>query len=190
MDKSNSGVGREIIGHLLQLHGVLKTFSVSRLLSADDLKKFKLNEAGKPSKSKKVFQENLKKYLESNKNESVPGTIYKKQILTMDDSIRDTVSDIFSKHSPTPKNNRDNPKNNTTPSKEKPTIGSDGCKKVSKLAVSVSNKLFEENLTEQETAQVLLTAADMLNLDIDAFMRALDGDDDIDDDDDENNWYF
>lgn len=168
--------GKEVVGHLLQLHGVLKTFSVSRLLTKDDLKKLRTDADGKPSRSKKVFTENLKKYLEQNKNELVPGTIYKKPIFTVDDSVKEKVRELFSKHKANP----------IRAIKPGPSDLDD--RRLAKIAEFIANELYKENLEQGQISDILLSVADILGMDMDAFIESLGeelDDDDLDDEDDE-----
>ena len=167
--------GKEIVGHLLQLHGILKTFSVSRLLTNDDLKKLRSTSDGKPSRSKKVFTENLKKYLEKNKNELVPGTIYKKPIVTVDASVKEKVKKLFSKHKANPIRT-----NELSPSDLND-------RRLAKIAEFIAELLHKENLEQGQISDILLSVADILGLDMDAFIESLgeELDDDFEDDDDD-----
>jgi hypothetical protein len=170
-------MNENISGHLLQQLGILKSFSVSRIISHEDVKKLHVDKEGKSTKSKKIFQDNLKKYLEtSKKDENIPGTIYKKDILEaveVDQFVKDKINEVFSKH-----------KVVDSMSKEK-------LLHLSKIATLFASLITKEKLSQQDVSFVIISLVKLLGMDNEDFYEQFfegedeDGDDEEDDEDEE-----
>lgn len=146
-----------VAGHLLQQMGVLKSFSISKVITEEELNNL-YQKASEKSTNEKDFEKNVKKSLSkiskpNVKKEPIPGIIYKSNSIEMEKIIKEKIEETFSKNKMQDKDNKDG------------RISDERLDQLSRISIILADLISKEKLSQKEASFIIVSLVKILGLD-------------------------